>query len=155
MNTEPIAAPRGDAPTMPIHVVIDVPTNWESRLDMQWIVEREIKANRWSWKLPDEVESLKQQLAFAASIHKVAVQQRDTAWAALNDRNDRVDYLTRALNTARYEIDIWSRRYQDFAAEMANVVALRAPAPVLISLPPDSGDWAEALSRAINPKEPK
>jgi len=52
LAAEPVAAPRGDEPTMPINVVIDVPTNWESRLDMQWIIEREIKADRWSWRWP-------------------------------------------------------------------------------------------------------
>ena len=67
----------------------------------------------------DEVESLKQQLAFAESIHKVAVRQRDTAWATLNDREARVDDLTSALENARREISIWSLRYQDLAAEMA------------------------------------
>ena len=52
LAAEPIAAPRGSEPTKPINVVIDVPINWESRFDMQWIIEREIKADRWLWRWP-------------------------------------------------------------------------------------------------------
>lgn len=97
--------------------------------------------------LQAEIESLKQQLAFGEAIHKVAVRQRDTAWATLNDREARVDDLTRALENARREISIWSLRYQDLAAEMANVVALRAPAPILIPRPPGDGAFDLALDR--------
>jgi hypothetical protein len=34
---------------MKIYVQIDVPDDWEKRLDMQQTVEREIKADRWAW----------------------------------------------------------------------------------------------------------
>lgn len=36
-------------PTIDINIKIAVPENWSNRLDMQWIVEREIHADRWSW----------------------------------------------------------------------------------------------------------
>lgn len=36
-------------PTIDINIKIAVPANWSNRLDMQWIVEREIHADRWSW----------------------------------------------------------------------------------------------------------
>lgn len=32
-----------------ITIEIEVPFDFESRLDMQWVVEREIQADRWSW----------------------------------------------------------------------------------------------------------
>jgi hypothetical protein len=32
-----------------IYIQIDVPDDWEKRLDMQQTVEREIKADRWAW----------------------------------------------------------------------------------------------------------
>ena len=38
-----------DEPTIDINIKIAVPANWSNRLDMQWIVEREIHADRWSW----------------------------------------------------------------------------------------------------------
>jgi hypothetical protein len=34
---------------MKIYIDIDVPDDWNDRLDMQWIVEGEVKADRWSW----------------------------------------------------------------------------------------------------------
>jgi hypothetical protein len=37
---------------MKINVVIEVPENWEQRLDMQPWVEKEIKEDRWSWNYP-------------------------------------------------------------------------------------------------------
>ncbi len=43
-----------------IHVVIAVPENWEDRLDMQDIIEEEIKSDRWLWQwaepLPDDTK---------------------------------------------------------------------------------------------------
>ena len=95
----------------------------------------------------DEVESLKQQLAFGEAIHKVAVQQRDTAWAALNDREKHIDHLKAALAERHREVLTWERRYRDLAAEMANAVALRAPAPILIPRPPGDGAFDLALDR--------
>ena len=41
--------PIGDGPRKTICVKVDVPADWESRLDMQWVIEREIHADRWSW----------------------------------------------------------------------------------------------------------
>lgn len=45
-------APLGSWPRVPIAITINVPVDWKSRLDMQWVVEREIHADRWSWSWP-------------------------------------------------------------------------------------------------------
>jgi hypothetical protein len=45
--------PMVDGPTRKILVEVDVPENWETRLDMQWVLEREIHADRWIWKFKD------------------------------------------------------------------------------------------------------
>jgi hypothetical protein len=42
----------GDGPRREILVRVSVPENWESSLDMQWVLEREIHADRWSWSWP-------------------------------------------------------------------------------------------------------
>ncbi len=42
------------APTRKLHVTVDVPANWENRLDMQWVIEREIAADRWGWTWASE-----------------------------------------------------------------------------------------------------
>ena len=41
--------PLGDGPRRDLVVTVSVPANWESRLDMQWVLEREIHADRWRW----------------------------------------------------------------------------------------------------------
>jgi hypothetical protein len=46
--------PLGDGPRRKILVTVEVPANWESRMDMQWVLEREIHADRWSWTWPKE-----------------------------------------------------------------------------------------------------
>lgn len=51
----PELPPLGDGPRKKMNVVIDVPENWENRLDMQWVVEREIQADRWGWSWPKEM----------------------------------------------------------------------------------------------------
>ena len=33
-----------------ISIEIEVPFDFENRLDMQWVVEREIQADRWNWE---------------------------------------------------------------------------------------------------------
>jgi (p)ppGpp synthase/HD superfamily hydrolase len=38
-----------DSEEVQINITISVPKDWEQRLDMQYIVEREVKADRWSW----------------------------------------------------------------------------------------------------------
>lgn len=45
--------PIGDGPRRKLVVTVEVPENWEKRLDMQWVLEREIHADRWSWNWPD------------------------------------------------------------------------------------------------------
>jgi hypothetical protein len=47
--------PLGEGPRRKLLVTIEVPVNWESRLDMQWVVEREIAADRWAWNWPAAV----------------------------------------------------------------------------------------------------
>jgi hypothetical protein len=42
-----------DTPRRKIVVTIEVPEDWEQRLDMQWCIEREIHADRWSWNWPE------------------------------------------------------------------------------------------------------
>jgi hypothetical protein len=44
--------PLGDGPRRDMVVTVSVPVNWESRLDMQWVLEREIHADRWRWNWP-------------------------------------------------------------------------------------------------------
>jgi hypothetical protein len=46
--------PLGGGPRRKMLVTVEVPANWENRLDMQWVLEREIHADRWSWKWPAE-----------------------------------------------------------------------------------------------------
>lgn len=43
----------GDGPRRKILIEIEVTEDFESRLDNQWMVEREIFADRWSWKWSD------------------------------------------------------------------------------------------------------
>lgn len=38
-------------------IKITVPADFEKRLDNQWVVEREIHADRWSWEWADEYKS--------------------------------------------------------------------------------------------------
>lgn len=45
-------APLAEGPRRKLLVEVEVPTNWEDRLDMQWVLEREIRADRWSWHWP-------------------------------------------------------------------------------------------------------
>lgn len=54
MNTPDPKLPPLDPryPTRPLIVTVHVPENWEQRLDMQWVLEREIQADRWSWNWP-------------------------------------------------------------------------------------------------------
>lgn len=48
--------PRLDpsAPTRPAVITVDLPANMEKRLDHQWVIEREIAADRWGWTWADE-----------------------------------------------------------------------------------------------------
>lgn len=54
MNTPDSSLPIIDPekPRKTILIEIEVPEDWEKRLDMQWVVEREINADRWKWKYP-------------------------------------------------------------------------------------------------------
>lgn len=44
-------------PTRKMVITIDVAQDFEKRLDNQWMVEREIHADRWSWRWADEIPS--------------------------------------------------------------------------------------------------
>lgn len=41
-------------PTRKMLIEIDVPNDFNKRLDNQWVVEREIRADRWNWRWADE-----------------------------------------------------------------------------------------------------
>jgi hypothetical protein len=41
--------PLGDGPRRKILIEIEVTEDFEKRLDNQWMVEREIHADRWNW----------------------------------------------------------------------------------------------------------
>lgn len=43
-----------DKPRRKLLITIEVPEDFERRLDMQWVIEREIHADRWSWNWPPE-----------------------------------------------------------------------------------------------------
>lgn len=47
----------GNVPTRALSVTVMVPADWEKRLDMQWVLEREIHADRWNWEWADEKEA--------------------------------------------------------------------------------------------------
>ena len=49
-----VLPPLGDGPRRTILVSVDVPANWTERMDMQWVLEREIHADRWSWQWAPE-----------------------------------------------------------------------------------------------------
>lgn len=49
MNNCPRSDELDDGPRCNIVVTVSVPSDWEHRLDMQQILEREIHAERWSW----------------------------------------------------------------------------------------------------------
>jgi hypothetical protein len=57
--------PLGDGPRRKILVTVEVPANWETRLDMQWVLEREIAADRWSWNFPDAANAAARELLAA------------------------------------------------------------------------------------------
>jgi hypothetical protein len=57
--------PLGDGPRRKILITVEVPANWESRMDMQWVLEREIHADRWSWNFPGAVNAAARELLAA------------------------------------------------------------------------------------------
>ena len=42
--------PLGDGPRRKMLIEIEVSADFEKRLDNQWMVEREIHADRWAWR---------------------------------------------------------------------------------------------------------
>lgn len=42
----------GEGPRTKIQITVEVPPNRPNRLDMQWVLEREIHADRWAWNWP-------------------------------------------------------------------------------------------------------
>ena len=63
--------PIGEGPRAKIHVTVEVPSDWERRLDMQWVLEREIHADRWSWNWPQAQQGLQAPLSDDARIELV------------------------------------------------------------------------------------
>ena len=47
--------PLGGGPRKTLIVEVEVPENWEQRLDMQWVLEREINADRWKWNWSEAI----------------------------------------------------------------------------------------------------
>ena len=83
-----------DEPTIDINIKIAVPANWSNRLDMQWIVEREIHADRWSWSYAapqamntqaDAIEALRE-LVEALDGAYISSWQSTAAWQTQLDR---------------------------------------------------------------------
>ena len=81
-------------PTIDINIKIAVPENWSNRLDMQWIVEREIHADRWSWSYAapqamntqaDAIEALRE-LVEALDGAYISSWQSTAAWQTQLDR---------------------------------------------------------------------
>lgn len=60
--------PIGDGPRRKMLIEIEVTEDFERRLDNQWMVEREINADRWEWKWADGVEKLESAYAALSSI---------------------------------------------------------------------------------------
>lgn len=56
MNTPDSSLPPLDlvTPRRKMVITIEVAEDFEKRLDNQWMVEREIHADRWSWRWADE-----------------------------------------------------------------------------------------------------
>lgn len=49
--TPNVKLPRiGDGPRRKMLIEIEVSADFEKRLDNQWMIEREIHADRWSWR---------------------------------------------------------------------------------------------------------
>lgn len=81
----PVEPPSAQAePTIDINIKIAVPANWSNRLDMQWIVEREIHADRWSWSYAapqamntqaDAIEALRDVVYAYQMMHPVHLEQ--------------------------------------------------------------------------------
>lgn len=58
--------PMGDGPRRKMLIEIEVSADFEKRLDNQWMVEREIAADRWSWKWKPESGSIEDPLVLSA-----------------------------------------------------------------------------------------
>jgi hypothetical protein len=50
LTPNPKLPPLGDGPRRKILIAVEVTADFEQRLDNQWMVEREIHADRWSWR---------------------------------------------------------------------------------------------------------
>ena len=73
---------------MKINVVIEVPDNWEQRLDMQPWIENEIKEDRWSWNYAEMADS-------PLATWKVTKSQSNKVFIASDDfTNDEALMLT-------------------------------------------------------------
>jgi hypothetical protein len=50
--------------TVKMNIIVDVPENWEERLDMQPLLEAEITADRWRWEFRPKMN-------FSAALHAI------------------------------------------------------------------------------------
>jgi hypothetical protein len=74
-----------------IAITISVPANWEERMDMQYIVEREISADRWLWNWPsettNEIDRLRARVAELEAERVEPLRNADTPRADLLDKS--------------------------------------------------------------------
>lgn len=55
--------------TIKINIQIEVPANWEQRLDHQPLIEQQIKADKWSWNfVPERTSATELERIFPAQL---------------------------------------------------------------------------------------
>ena len=79
--------PLGEGERREIVVKIKVPCDWEKRLDMQWVVEREIHADRWNWEWPRIIADDQKQIETLAAEY--------IAWNNLESDSASVDVMNK------------------------------------------------------------
>jgi hypothetical protein len=57
--------------TVKINIIVDVPEDWEERLDMQPLLEAEITSDRWRWELRPKMD-------FSAALSAIKSLERVT-----------------------------------------------------------------------------
>jgi hypothetical protein len=68
---DPTLPPLGSGPRRKILIEIEVSADFEKRLDNQWMVEREIHADRWKWRWavsPHEERAGRMYTAYCAAV---------------------------------------------------------------------------------------
>lgn len=74
---------------MKINVVIKVPDNWENRLDMQQIIEREIAEDRWSWNNETHQKKILSNLEDIL-VYGDKIESQDDEWHVFTKSGDSV-----------------------------------------------------------------